>query len=147
MFGFTMGTLIVAGIVLALAIYLFTRWVVVVGATEIAKHEAEQMQERAKGDAMMIETIATAEAAKLQKIGQADAAVILSKGRAQAEAYQKQVEALTANGVAMVEVMKLVTDAKLSITPEIVVGGDGNSGNAGLVQLLMTQMLQKKTQS
>ena len=70
--------------------------------------------------------------------------MIQSKGQAQAEAYRKQVEALTAQGVTLVEVTKLIAGAGLKITPDMVVSGGGGGGgdsNSGLVQLLLANMV------
>ncbi len=107
---------------------------------EIARHEANQVQERAKGEAMAIKMRAEADAARTQQIGDAEAGVIGSKGKAQAQAYSDQVAALTAQGVTAVELVKAISAAGLKITPDIVVGGSGNS-EGGLVQLLLAQML------
>ena len=106
----------------------------------IAKHEASQAEERARGTAAQIRIQAEAEASRNKAVGDAEAAVIRSKGEAQAEAYRKQVEALTANGVTMVEVTKSIAGAGLKITPDIVVGGGGRE-SGGLVDVLLANML------
>jgi uncharacterized membrane protein YqiK len=109
----------------------------------IAKHEASQAEERARGTAAQIRIQAEAEAGRTKQIGEAEAGVIQSKGQAQAEAYRKQVEALTAQGVTLVEVTKLIAGAGLKITPDMVVtgGGGGGDSNSGLVQLLLANMV------
>jgi regulator of protease activity HflC (stomatin/prohibitin superfamily) len=115
-----------------------------VGIT-IAKHEASQAEERARGTAAQIRLQSEADAARAKNVGDAEAAVIQSKGEAQAEAYRKQVLALTAQGVTLVEVTKAIAAAGLKITPDVVVngsGGDGGgSGSGGLVNLLLANML------
>ncbi|QQG36644.1 MAG: hypothetical protein HYS17_02395 [Micavibrio aeruginosavorus] len=113
---------------------------------KVAQHEARQVEERARGDANRIRMLAEADAMKTQQVGDAEAGVIRTKGEAQAKAYRDQVDALTAQGVTTVEVMKAISAAGLKITPDIHVsgtpGGGGDSG--GLVQVLLAQMVQNK---
>ena len=112
---------------------------------EIADHEAKQAQKRAEGEAARIRTTAAAEAQKTQQIGDAEAGIIRAKGEAQAKAYRDQVEALTAQGVTAVEVMKAIAGAGLKITPDVMVtGGSGGGDSGGLVQLLLANMLQQQ---
>ncbi len=108
---------------------------------QIAKNEATQAQERAKGEAAAVKTRAEAEAERIRKTGDAEAAVIQSKGNAQAEAYEKQVAALTAQGVTAVEVTKLLTAAGTKITPDILVQGGAGSSSDGLVSILLANTL------
>lgn len=109
---------------------------------EIAEHEARQMEERAKGKAKQIEIEATAEAGKVKQIGEAEATIIQSKGAATAKAYREQGAALTPEGLTAIEVMKLVSEGKIKIVPDVVAGGDGNSGG-GLVNLLLADLVQR----
>ncbi|MFT3713041.1 MAG: SPFH domain-containing protein [Archangium sp.] len=112
---------------------------------EIADHEAKQAQKRAEGEAARIRTTAAAEALRTQQIGDAEAGIIRAKGEAQAKAYRDQVEALTAQGVTAVEVMKAVAGAGLKITPDVMVAGGGESGNSGgLVQLMLANLVQQQ---
>jgi len=111
---------------------------------KVAQHEARQVEERAKGDASKVRMIAEAEASKTQQIGDAEATVVRSKGEAQAKAYRDQVDALTAQGVTTVEVMKAISAAGLKITPDILVGGAGDKGEGGLVQVLLAQLVRQQ---
>lgn len=110
---------------------------------EIARHEASQVQERAKGEAEAVKTKAEAEASRTKQVGDAEAGVIRSKGEAQAKAYKDQVDALTAQGVTAVEVMKQIAAAGLDIVPRVQVSGAGQEGG-GLVQLLLANMLEQR---
>ena len=110
----------------------------------IAKHEASQAEERARGTAAQIRIQAEAEASRDKQVGDAEAAVIRAKGEAQAEAYRRQVEALTANGVTMVEVTKAIAAAGLKITPDVVVGGGSGREGGGLVDLLLANMVREQ---
>jgi regulator of protease activity HflC (stomatin/prohibitin superfamily) len=112
---------------------------------KVAQHEARQVEERARGDANRIRMLAEADAMKTQQVGDAEAGVIQTKGEAQAKAYRDQVDALTAQGVTTVEVMKSIAGAGLKITPDIQVSGNpgGAGDSAGLVQVLLAQMVRK----
>lgn len=112
---------------------------------KVAQHEAKQTEERARGDSSKIRMLAEAEASKTAQIGDAEAAVIQSKGEALAKAYRDQVDALTAQGVTMVEVVKSISAAGLKITPDVQVsGGAGGLDGNGLVQVLLAQMVQQQ---
>ena len=112
---------------------------------KVAQHEARQVEERAKGDAAKVRMIAEAEASKTKQIGDAEASVVQAKGAAQAKAYRDQVDALTAQGVTTVEVMKAISAAGLKITPDILVGAGGEGGEGGgLVQVLLAQLVRQQ---
>jgi uncharacterized membrane protein YqiK len=114
---------------------------------QVAQYEAKQTEERARGDAARVRMLAEAQAAQTQQVGDAEAAIIQAKGEAQAKAYQDQVNALTAQGVMTVEVIKAISAAGLKITPDIQVaslsGATNEGGNGGLVQALLAKMLQQ----
>lgn len=114
---------------------------------KVAQHEARQVEERARGDANRIRMIAEAEAMQTQQIGDAEASIIRAKGEAQAKAYRDQVDALTAQGVTTVEVMKSISSAGLKITPDIQVSGSSGGGadQGGLVQVLLAQMVRQQS--
>lgn len=112
---------------------------------KVAQHEARQVEERAKGDASKVRMIAEAEASKTKQIGDAEASVVQAKGEAQAKAYRDQVDALTAQGVTTVEVMKAISTAGLKITPDILVcGGTNDTDGGGLVQVLLAQLIRQQ---
>ncbi|MDE1153285.1 MAG: SPFH domain-containing protein [Micavibrio sp.] len=114
---------------------------------KVAQYEAKQTEERARGDAARVRMLGEADASKTQMVGDAEASIIQAKGEAQAKAYRDQVDALTAQGVTTVEVMKAISAAGLKITPDIQVNGNGSgaAGNdsGGLVQVLLGRMLQQ----
>jgi len=107
---------------------------------KVAKHEAAQMEERAKGKAAQTRIEAEADADRVKRVGDAEAGVIQAKGEATAEAYSKQVAALTAQGVTSIEVTKLLTASGQALVPQVVAGGDNGGGN-GLVNLLLADTL------
>jgi uncharacterized membrane protein YqiK len=111
---------------------------------KVAQHEARQTEERAKGDAAKVRMLAEAEATKTKQIGDAEASIVQAKGEAQAKAYRDQVSALTAQGVTSVEIVKAIASAGLKITPDIQVSGAGGaSGDSGLVQVLLADLVSK----
>jgi len=110
---------------------------------KIATHEASQMEERAKGKAAQIRIEAEAEAGRVKVVGDSEASVIESKGNATAEAYRKQGEALTPAGITSIEVVKLLAEHGIKITPDVVAGGDSGGNGGGLVNLLLADMVQR----
>ncbi|MBE2192413.1 MAG: hypothetical protein IAE63_09560 [Alphaproteobacteria bacterium] len=113
---------------------------------KVAQHEARQVEERARGEATRIRMLAEAEATQTTQIGEAEAEVIRSKGEAQAKAYHDQVDALTAQGVTTVEVMKAIAGAGLKITPDVqVTGATGSGMDGGLMQVILSQMVKDQT--
>jgi uncharacterized membrane protein YqiK len=111
---------------------------------KVAQHEARQTEERAKGDAAKVRMLAEAEASRTKQIGDAEASIVQAKGEAQAKAYRDQVNALSAQGVTSVEIVKAIANAGLKITPDVQVSGtSGSSGETGLVQLLLADLLQR----
>lgn len=113
---------------------------------QIADHEAKQKEKRAQGTAAQIRIEAEAEAGKIKQVGDAEAGVIKSKGEATGEAYDRQVAALTSEGVSAIEIIRMISAAGLRITPDVQVnGGGGNTGGdgAGLVQLLLANLVKQ----
>ncbi|MFZ4715010.1 MAG: SPFH domain-containing protein [Bacteriovoracaceae bacterium] len=110
---------------------------------KVAQHEAKQMEERARGDAAKVRMLAEAEATKTKQIGDAEASVVQSKGEAQAKAYRDQVDALTAQGVTSVEIVKAIAAAGLKITPDIQVSSGSGSSENGLVSLLLADFVNR----
>jgi hypothetical protein len=70
-------------------------------------------------------------AAGISAVGKAEGDKIRAIGQATAEAYQKQVAAVGQAPLALIEIMKQVSDGKVKITPDIMVqGGSGDGGSA-----------------
>src|SRR3982751_2795221 len=94
---------------------------------EIAGKRAEQRKAEADGEASYILQTGKAEAEKVRLMGEA-----------QGVAYREQVNALGAQGVALVETLKVIGEKNVRITPDILAsGGSGDSsGNIGTLLLL-----------
>jgi uncharacterized membrane protein YqiK len=87
---------------------------------EIAGKRSEQRKKEAEGEAYYISETGKAEAEKMRLIGEA-----------QGVAYREQVNALGANGVALVETLKVIGEHGVRITPDIMASGGGENGDGG----------------
>jgi regulator of protease activity HflC (stomatin/prohibitin superfamily) len=103
-------------------------------AAQIGVQVAEQTKQKT-----IIEAEGRSRAVELE--GAADGARILAVGTATAEAYEKQVAAVGQANLAGIEVTKAVATAGLKITPDIVVGGGGGSGESSIFGALVAQLL------
>ncbi|MCD4831876.1 MAG: hypothetical protein K8R02_08770 [Anaerohalosphaeraceae bacterium] len=92
--------------------------------------------------------VKVAEEEKKQMIidAQAQAEKIALIAQAQAAAYKKIAEVIGQNNAALIEIMKLVAADKISITPEVMVGAGGGSGDA-LMGTMLRGMLNKTSGS
>jgi uncharacterized membrane protein YqiK len=89
---------------------------------EIAGKRAEQRKSEGEGEAHYISQTGKAEAEKVRLMGEA-----------QGVAYREQVNALGPQGVALVEVLKVIGEKGVRITPDIMAsgGGAGDASGAG----------------
>ncbi len=94
---------------------------------EIAGKRSEQRKKEAEGEAYYISETGKAEAEKVRLMGEA-----------QGVAYNEQVNALGANGVALIETLKVIGEKGVRITPDIMAsGGNGNDGGGGGIGTLL----------
>jgi uncharacterized membrane protein YqiK len=87
---------------------------------EISSRRAEQRKAEGEGEAHYILATGRAEAEKVRLMGEA-----------QGVAYHEQVNALGAQGVALVETLKVIGDKNVRITPDILASGGNGSGDGG----------------
>jgi uncharacterized membrane protein YqiK len=87
---------------------------------DIAGKRSEQRQREADGEAYYISSTGKAEAEKMRLIGEA-----------QGVAYREQVNALGANGVSLIETLKVIGEKNVRITPDIMASGGGANGEGG----------------
>jgi uncharacterized membrane protein YqiK len=87
---------------------------------EISSRRAEQRKAEGEGEAHYILATGKAEAEKVRLMGEA-----------QGVAYHEQVNALGAQGVALVETLKVIGDKNVRITPDILASGGNGSGDGG----------------
>src|SRR6266496_1304987 len=106
------------------------------GATvgvEIAGKRAEQRKAEGEGEAHYILQTGKAEAEKVRLMGEA-----------QGVAYHEQVNALGAQGVALVEVLKVIGEKNVRITPDVMASGGGGDGGGGIGTLLLLNLFRDR---
>src|SRR6266536_529761 len=92
---------------------------------ENAGKRAEQRKAEGEGEAHYILQTGKAEAEKVRIMGEA-----------QGVAYHEQVDALGAQGVALVEVLKVIGEKNVRITPDVMASGGDGGGGIGTLLLL-----------
>ena len=103
---------------------------------EISGKRSEQRKKEAEGEAYYISETGKAEAEKVRLMGEA-----------QGVAYREQVAALGANGVALVETLKVIGEKGVRITPDIMATGGGNGdGGGGIGTLLLLNLFRDQMQ-
>ena len=103
---------------------------------EIAGKRAEQRKSEGEGEAHYISQTGKAEAEKVRLMGEA-----------QGVAYHEQVNALGAHGVALVEVLKVIGEKGVRITPDILASGGGTDGagaGGGIGTLLLLNLFRNQ---
>ncbi|HEY8226629.1 MAG TPA: hypothetical protein VIG25_15220, partial [Pyrinomonadaceae bacterium] len=102
---------------------------------EIAGKRAEQRKSEGEGEAHYISQTGKAEAEKVRLMGEA-----------QGVAYREQVNALGSHGVALVEVLKVIGEKGVRITPDIMASGGagGGDGGGGIGTLLLLNLFRNQ---
>jgi len=101
---------------------------------EISGKRAEQRRAEGEGEAHYISQTGRAEAEKVRLLGEA-----------QGVAYREQVNALGPQGVALVEVLKVIGEKGVRITPDIMAsGGGGTEGGGGIGTLLLLNLFRNQ---
>lgn len=98
---------------------------------QIATQQKQSAIILAEGRSQSVRVEKEGEAAGISAVGKAEGERIQAIGRATAEAYNQQSAAVGQGPLAMIEVMKRVSDGKIKITPDIMVSGGGNGGGDG----------------
>ena len=93
---------------------------------EISGKRAEQRKAEGDGEAHYILSTGKAEAEKVRLMGEA-----------QGVAYHEQVSALGANGVALVETLRVIGEKGVRITPDVMASSGGNGDGAGNLGTLL----------
>lgn len=104
-----------------------------------AQEEAEQQRNLAKATYEVLVKAQQAQARAAEAKGEADYQKITGEGRAQA--YRAMVDTLGRDAVAQLELLKLVADGKIQITPQVMVTGT----DGGAMDALMGTMLRQAT--
>jgi regulator of protease activity HflC (stomatin/prohibitin superfamily) len=102
-----------------------------------ATEEAEQQRNLAAAEYKVRIEQENARSLKEKAKGDADYQIITGDGRAQA--YKKLVETLGQNQVAQLELLKLIVEGKVQITPQVMVTGAGTGPMDALAATLLRQ--------
>jgi len=110
---------------------------------QIATQSKQSMITSAEGRSQATRLEQEGIAAGISAVGKAEGEKILAIGNATAEAYVRQSAAVGQGPLAMIEVMKRVSDGKIKITPDIMVsGGGGNDGaSANMLAAFMASLM------
>jgi uncharacterized membrane protein YqiK len=100
---------------------------------EIAGKRAEQRKAEADGEAHYILATGKAEAEKVRLMGEA-----------QGVAYHEQVNALGAQGVALVETLRVIGEKNVRITPDVMASGGSGDGAGGIGTLLLLNLFKDR---
>ncbi len=100
---------------------------------EISGKRAEQRKAEGDGEAHYI--LAT---------GKAEAERVRMMGEAQGVAYAEQVNAIGPQGVALVEILKVIGEKNVRITPDIMATGGGGEGGGGIGTLLLLNLFRNQ---
>jgi uncharacterized membrane protein YqiK len=100
---------------------------------EISGKRAEQRKAEAEGEAHYILATGKAEAEKVRLMGEA-----------QGVAYREQVSALGAQGVALVETLKVIGEKNVRITPDVMASGGTGDGAGGIGTLLLLNLFKDR---
>lgn len=91
-----------------------------------AQEEAEQQRQLAAAEYKVKVEGENAKSQVVRAKGEAESQIIIGEGRA--KAYKLLVETLGQQQVAQLELLKLVVDGKVQITPQVMVNGSGTNG-------------------
>ncbi|MBA2481868.1 MAG: hypothetical protein H0V44_14480 [Planctomycetes bacterium] len=101
----------------------------------LAQEEAEQQRKLAQAKYQVLVREQEAKAREVEATGEARYISITAEAKQQA--YTSMARAIGAQGVTMLELLKVVADGKVQITPQVMVGG----GGAGVIEALAGTML------
>ncbi len=109
--------------------------------------EAEAAKLRAGGEAesTRLRAIADSEATRLRGVGEAEA--IRAIGQAKSEAYRVGVESLGTREFTALQLMQIIGDRQVKITPDVQANGSGTgTGGGGLVEALVGLLVQAQAE-
>lgn len=113
-------------------------------AIKRAEGEARSVELRAAGDAKAIELRARAESEAAKLKGDGEAQAVEAVGMARAKAYEAGIKAMGAEIFGQIQVIEVIGERNIRVTPEFLVQGGGNGGGdngALMIQALLANML------
>jgi regulator of protease activity HflC (stomatin/prohibitin superfamily) len=110
---------------------------------QIATQQKQSLITGAEGRSQATRLEQEGVAAGISAVGKAEGEKILAIGQATAAAYSQQSAAVGQGPLAMIEVMKRVSDGKIKITPDIVVGAghNGDGANSNMLAAFMASLM------
>ncbi len=113
------------------------------------RQQAETIQVTAKANAEKARLEGQGEADRIRAIGMANADKVRAIGLAQAEATDKQVQAyggpqFQLNAQVLTRFAEAIENARLPLVPNIMVGGGGERGASGLVEMMLAMLVSDK---
>jgi uncharacterized membrane protein YqiK len=114
----------------------------------LTKAEQEAEEEKRLATAAYAVKIAEQEKEKQVIAAQAEAQAVELKATAQANAYKQIAEQIGSNNAAMVELLKIVGEGRIEITPRVMVtgGATGEGQAAALIGTMLNLMVEDKPQ-
>jgi len=105
--------------------------------------EATATKMRAEAESEAIKVRASAQAEQITLTGAAEAGKILAIGKSTAEAYELAVKALGGENFTRYKITEELSKGNVKLIPDILIGGNGNGGNAidGLLGLKLMEMI------
>lgn len=107
---------------------------------QIATQKKQEAVILAEGRGMATRLEQEGIAAGISAVGKAEGDKIRAIGQATAEAYSKQADAVGQTPLALIEIMKRVSEGNVKITPDIMVQGGGNGSGDGASNMLAAFM-------
>ncbi len=99
----------------------------------------------ADGKSQAIEKMATANASQISQEGTAKADIILAEGQSRAASYQLEVDAMGADNFGRIKVLEQFLNSGIKVIPDnLVIGGGGENGGAGLLESYLGLGLMEK---
>jgi len=102
-----------------------------------AQEEADQQRNLAKATYEVLVKEQQAKARAAEAKGEADYQTITGEGRA--KAYDAMVKALGRDAVAQLELLKLVSEGKIQVSPQVMVSGSSSGANDALMGTMLRQ--------
>lgn len=108
---------------------------------QINEFKAQAEVKRAEGAAQATTIAAAAEAERLRVTGNAEAERTLAIGKAEADVIKEKIASVKSDNYASIEVSKALAASGQPLVPQMVIGGNGNGGNSGLMEVLVGSLL------
>src|SRR5262249_19203076 len=113
-------------------------------SVEQATGESQAMARRAEGEALAKRRIGEAESEVIAIKGRNEGEAIRAVGTARADAYKLGVEAMGAH-YGLLQIFTALAEKNIRLTPDVLVSGNGNSGD-GLLALVLRNLVDGEKQ-